>query len=75
MVRVGKNKSTNNVIVKFWSKKSYPEVKSMYYGVVVDTQTNESFTFYGPGQLLRLLERIYRKAERRMRAVWTDGRI
>lgn len=66
-MKTGNNKSTNNFILRLWSKKHYGSKqtleKNMYSGFVTDVKSKETLAFNTPGQLMSILEKLYKKAE------------
>lgn len=71
-MKTGKNKSTNNFIIRVWSKYHYGETKDkykmIYDGTVQNVRTGEDKHFHSVGEMLKILESEYKKEEKNKRS-------
>ena len=64
----GKNKSTNNFVVRIWSPTKFPE-NSIHQiaGTITEVKSKEELHFHSGGDLLKKLEQMHKKAEKNRR--------
>ena len=71
-MKTGKNKATNNFIVRLWSKDHYGEDKrkfeARYAGSITEVQSKTVISFHTPGQLQVAIEKLYKACEKKRKA-------
>ncbi len=67
-MKTTKANATHNFIVRFWSHKHYGEKltnkQNMYRGTITETKSKEVLHFHSPADLLKKMEKMYKKAEK-----------
>ena len=66
-MKTGKNKATNNFIIRMWSKHHYnmnnEKYKAVYSGSVTEVQSKKEVKFHSPAQLLQAIEKLNKECE------------
>jgi len=63
----GKNKSTNNFIVRLWSPKEHEGLSLKIDGTITEVKSKEVKHFHSAGDFLKKLEQMHKKAEKNRR--------
>jgi len=63
-MKTGRNKATNNFIIRIWSGKYYNTKSSNYQGTITDVLTKDEKHFHSAGDFLKKLELMNKNAEK-----------
>jgi hypothetical protein len=65
-MKTGKNKATNNFVIRLWSNKYYrTQNKNIYEGTITDVKETNTKHFHTAGELLKCIELLNKKSEKK----------